>query len=102
MMEWEDKNDVNKTWGACKMFFKNYYELKKRYSNARPDRIGFESAENVADKNRNGERRAQKLPPQNQQRHKGRQRANETDGLNQRGNGVIPIRGSALQILSLL
>ena len=23
MMEWEDKDDVNKTRGACKMFFKN-------------------------------------------------------------------------------
>ena len=22
MMEWEDKDDVNKTWGACNMFFK--------------------------------------------------------------------------------
>ena len=22
MMEWEEKDDVNKTWGACNMFFK--------------------------------------------------------------------------------
>ena len=36
MMEWEDKDEVNKTWGGCTMFFKKYYELKKRYSNARP------------------------------------------------------------------
>ena len=50
MMEWEDKNDVNKTWGACKMFFKKYYELKKCYSNTRPGRMGFESEANVADK----------------------------------------------------
>ena len=50
MMEWEDKDDVNKTWGACKMFFKKYYELKNRYSNVRPDRMGFESAANMADK----------------------------------------------------
>ena len=50
MMEWEDKDDVNKMWGECKMFFKKYYELKKRYSNANPGRMGFESATNVADK----------------------------------------------------
>ena len=50
MMEWEDKDDANKTWGACKMFFKKYYELKKGYSNAKPGRMGFESAANVADK----------------------------------------------------
>ena len=25
MMEWDDKDDVNKTWRACKMFFKKYY-----------------------------------------------------------------------------
>ena len=24
MMEWEYKDNVNKTWGACKMFFKKY------------------------------------------------------------------------------
>ena len=50
MMEWEDKNDINKTWGACKIFFKKYYKLKKRYSNARPVMMSFESAANVADK----------------------------------------------------
>ena len=50
MIEWEDKEDVNETWGACKMFFKKYYELKKRYSNAMPGRMGFESATNVAEK----------------------------------------------------
>ena len=50
MMEWDDKDNVNKTWGACKMFFKKYYELKKRYSNARPGRMGFKSAANVVDK----------------------------------------------------
>ena len=50
MMEWEDKDDVNKTWVAYKMFFKKYYELKKRYSNAKPGRVGFKSAANVADK----------------------------------------------------
>ena len=48
MMEWEDKENVNKTWGACKMFFKNYYKLKKCYCNASPGRMGFESAVNVA------------------------------------------------------
>ena len=52
MMSWEDKYDVNKTWGACKMFLKRYYELKKRYSNAKPGRIGFKSAVNVADKSK--------------------------------------------------
>ena len=41
---------MNKTWGACKIFFKKYYELKKCYRNARPGRIGFESTENMADK----------------------------------------------------
>ena len=50
MMEWEDKDDVNKTWGVCKMLFKKYYELKKRYINAKTDRMGFKSAVNVADK----------------------------------------------------
>ena len=50
MMEWEVKDDVNKMLGACNMFFKKYYELKKRYSNARPGMMGFESAANVADK----------------------------------------------------
>ena len=48
MMEWEYKDDVNKTWGACKMFFKKYYELKKRYSNVRPGRMVLESAMNVS------------------------------------------------------
>ena len=32
------------------MFFKKYYKLKKRYSNARLDRMGFESVANMADK----------------------------------------------------
>ena len=50
MMEWEYKDDVKKTWGACKMFFKKYYELKKCYSNTKPGRMGFKSAANVADK----------------------------------------------------
>ena len=50
MMEWEDKDDVNKTWGACKIFLKKYYELKKCYSNARPGRMGVESATNMAHK----------------------------------------------------
>ena len=50
MKEWEDKDDVNKTWGACKMFFKNYYELKKQYSKARIGQMGFDSAENVSDR----------------------------------------------------
>ena len=52
MMEWDYKDDVNKTWGACKMFFKKYYELKKRYINAKTDRMGFKSAVNVADKSK--------------------------------------------------
>ena len=52
MMEWEYKNDVKKTWVACKMFFKKYYKLKKCYSNAKPGRMGFESAANVADKSK--------------------------------------------------
>ena len=43
-------DNVNKTWGACKMLFRNYYDLKKRYSNARPGRMGFESVADVADK----------------------------------------------------
>ena len=42
MMEWEDKDDVNKTWVAYKMFFKKYYELKKCYSNVKPVIMGFE------------------------------------------------------------
>ena len=50
MMEWEDKDKFNKTLGPCKIFFKNYDELNKLYSNARLDMMGFESAENVADK----------------------------------------------------
>ena len=32
------------------MFFKNYYELKKRYINLKPGRMVFESAANVEDK----------------------------------------------------
>ena len=32
------------------MFFKKYYELKKRYSNVNPGRMGLESAVNVAGK----------------------------------------------------
>ena len=47
IMEWEYKDNFNKTWGACKMFFKKHYEFKKCYSNARPGRMVFESAENV-------------------------------------------------------
>ena len=54
MMEWEDKDDVNKMWGACKMFFKKYYKLKKRYINERPGRMGFECAANVVDKSETG------------------------------------------------
>ena len=50
MMEWEYKDDVNKTWLACKILFKMYYKLKKRYRNANPVRMGFKSAANVADK----------------------------------------------------
>ena len=50
MMEWEDKDYVNKMWSSCKMFFKKYYELNKRYSNARPGRMSFKSAVNVAEK----------------------------------------------------
>ena len=49
-MKWEDKEDVNKTWGACKMFFKKYYELKKLYINAKLGIMAFESAANVADR----------------------------------------------------
>ena len=41
---------MNKTWGACKIFLKKYYELNKCYSNARPGRMGVESATNMADK----------------------------------------------------
>ena len=40
LMEWEDKIETNKTWTNCKTFFKDYYKLKKRYSNARPGRHG--------------------------------------------------------------
>ena len=29
MMEWEDKDNVNMTWGTCNMFFIKYYKLKK-------------------------------------------------------------------------
>ena len=36
IMEWEDKYDV-----VCKMFFQKNYELKKRYSNARPGQKGL-------------------------------------------------------------
>ena len=46
-MEWEDKVETEKTWTNCKTFFKNYYQLKKRYSNARPGKYRFESAANV-------------------------------------------------------
>ena len=49
IIEWEDKDDVNNTWGVWQMFFKKYYKLKKRYSNGRPDLMGFESAANVAE-----------------------------------------------------
>ena len=52
LMEWKYKDNVNKTWVACKMFFKKYFELKKRYINAKPGRMGFESATNVADKSK--------------------------------------------------
>ena len=49
-MEWEDKDNVNQKRGACKMFFKRYYKFKKRYINAGPGMMEFESAVNVANK----------------------------------------------------
>ena len=52
IVEWENNDDMNKTWGACKMFFKRYYKPKKRYSTEKPGRMGFESAANVADKSK--------------------------------------------------
>ena len=47
LMEWESKTETEKTWTNCKKFFKKYYQLNNRYSNARPGKHGFENAANV-------------------------------------------------------
>ena len=49
LMEWEEKTETDKTCTNCKTFFKKFYQLKKRYSNARPGKHWSESAVNVSE-----------------------------------------------------
>ena len=45
LMEWENKDDINKTWKNCKQFFKERYKTKKRFRSTQP--MGLESAANL-------------------------------------------------------
>ena len=45
LMEWENKDDIDKTWTNRKQFFKELYKTKKRFGSMQP--TGFESAANL-------------------------------------------------------
>ena len=45
LMEWENKDNIDKTWTNCKQFFKERYKTKKRFGSTQP--TGFESASNL-------------------------------------------------------
>ena len=45
LMEWENKDDIDKTWTNYKQFFKEGYKTKKRFRSTQPTR--FESAANL-------------------------------------------------------
>ena len=44
LMEWENKDDIDKTWTNCKQFFKKGYRTQKRFRSTQP--TGYESAAN--------------------------------------------------------
>ena len=39
LMEWENKDDIDKTWTNCKQFFKENYKTKKTFREHAADRI---------------------------------------------------------------
>ena len=45
LMEWENKDNIDKTWTNCKQFFKERYKTKKRFGSMHP--MGFELAANL-------------------------------------------------------
>ena len=45
LMEWENKDDIDKTWTNCKLFFKERYKTKKCFGSTQ--QTGFESAANL-------------------------------------------------------
>ena len=50
IMDWEDKDDQNKTWVYCQSYFKTLWTQKTRYGSGSPRKHGFaESAAKVSD-----------------------------------------------------
>ena len=47
LMEWENKDDIDKSWTNCKQFFKERYKTKKRFGRTQP--TGFELAANLTE-----------------------------------------------------
>ena len=53
MMEWEEKDDADKTWANFKPYFKDIWTMRSRYQKggASPRNHGYESAANVTETN---------------------------------------------------
>ena len=49
MIGWENKPENDKTWINCQTYFKEKYENRKRYNEAKAKRSGYHSANNVSE-----------------------------------------------------
>ena len=47
VMDWEEKDEDDKTWVHCQAYWNKIYKKRKRYSNLKPKQQGYESAANV-------------------------------------------------------
>ena len=47
MINWEDKENVDKTWLRCQSYYTKPYTKHKRYNNTKAKICGFESTENI-------------------------------------------------------
>ena len=50
MIDWEEETDAENMWTSCKAYFKEIYAKQKRYNKA-TGKFGFESTENLREKN---------------------------------------------------
>ena len=46
-MDWEDKEESDKTWRHCQDYWNKIFKKRKRFSNLKPKQHGFEGAANI-------------------------------------------------------
>jgi hypothetical protein len=49
LIGWENRTDANKTWLECQTYFKEKYENRQRYNNAKAKKTGYHSANNISE-----------------------------------------------------